>query len=197
MKKKVIILLLALILIGSVSTLILYNIGGYFLDSALEMGNTTPTLQADAFQSELPASEEMETQNASEDTDNDAEKETLPAVIEPDGQKVASEESEAQQEQEIISVKPEASTNSIDEKNVTYSSDEMTDIKNSITASDKIAASVLVLSKLSAEDIQYLYGLLEGGLTSEEKAAAKDLCYSRFSKDEVAQIYEFYSKYTK
>ncbi len=47
MKKPVILLLLAVILIGSLSSLVLYNIGGYVLDSAMEIVRSAPAETAE------------------------------------------------------------------------------------------------------------------------------------------------------
>lgn len=74
--------------------------------------------------------------------------------------------------------------------------DKMADeIANQISDSEKQEIMNLVFSKLSADDIAYLAGLLEGGLTKEEKSSAKQLAYSRFTADEIRRIKEYYNKY--
>lgn len=69
-------------------------------------------------------------------------------------------------------------------------------IEKTIPRSEKDEMMRFVLSRLSADDVRYLSGLLKGGLTAEEKASAKKLAYSRFSSDEIKRVREYYKKYS-
>ncbi len=196
MKKKVIIILLALVLIGSVATLALYSMGGMFLDNAFEAllsqqpdvlispspGEDSPTPGEDATGKPQQGGAQGggSSGEPAQSGQNSAEGTPSPSGTQQAAQPPASEgEGKGQT---AVGTDP-------------ITQDRLKSISDSITASDKISASFLVLGKLSTEDINYLYGLLEGGLTNEEKKAAKDLCYSRFTETEIEQIKELYAKY--
>ena len=66
-----------------------------------------------------------------------------------------------------------------------------------VSREDKEAMARLITSRLSASDISYLSGLLQGGLTREERSAAYDVAVARFQGDELAQVSSFYHKYKK
>lgn len=71
------------------------------------------------------------------------------------------------------------------------------EIKEQITATDKMTAATLALKRLSSEDIGELKSLMSGGLTAEKKKEAVKIAYARFSAEEIAQIKELYRKYMK
>jgi len=203
MKKPVILLLLAVILIGSLSSLVLYNIGGYVLDSAMEIVRSAPAETAELPPRPAPGpavpgrAEPDPSPNSSNFPEVPAKSDSdagSAAGTDPAAQSMPPKETQRQPEKETEPPEPPEEEGAHDSA-LLYSPEEVSEIKESITPTDKISASLLVLSKLSAEDIQYLYSLLEGGLTSEEKAAAKNLCYARFSQDEIEQIYQLYIKY--
>jgi hypothetical protein len=214
MKKKVIVILLIIILVASVSTLVLYNIGGYFLDSAFEAvaaeqsgpvntDDNAPSSAAPAGSGETGVAGQDDAGEALQPQEPAQQTETEPAGTEAEpGEQQAAPSGEVQaaptekdagtaQTQETAPDQTDAGNGDTE-----YTQEEMADISDSVSASDKISASLLVLSKLSPEDIQYLYGLMEGGLTPEEKGKAKELCFARFSDEEIEQIYDLYLKYT-
>ena len=69
------------------------------------------------------------------------------------------------------------------------------DIEKQISRSDRSAMMRLIVKRLSTDDINYLAGLLSGGLTPEKLSAAKKLAISRFPADELKQIRAYYKKY--
>ncbi|OGO79278.1 MAG: hypothetical protein A2Y23_01520 [Clostridiales bacterium GWB2_37_7] len=75
--------------------------------------------------------------------------------------------------------------------------DKLEDIKESVSASDKMTAAALVISKLSQSDINYLTELSAGGITPEEEEEMKAIVYSKFTEDEIQKIKETYIKYMK
>ena len=209
MKKKIITIVLAFVMVGAVSTLILYKIGGYFLDSAFEA-----IMNADQIPSD-PNSLHVDSGPATPDSTNNIN--SLPILSQPDQAQQIEPEPTAviipatpsepvgvttppSVQETPKEITPETTSVQEEPKNETpqvYTPEQIADISGSVSASDKLSASLLVLSKLSSEDISYLYGLMEGGLTSEEKAAAKELCFSRFTDEEVELIYDLYKKYTQ
>ncbi len=200
MKKKVILILLVFVLLGSVSTLVLYNIGDYFLISAFDL---VVSEEPEPANPETADHTPAQTQTAPAETDAEMPREgTAPAGQEAEGAAQPGHSGEA--ESGKVDNAPQ-NTNSVpdgkgegEEKEILeHSSKEIADMADGVSATDKISASLLVLSKLSSADIQYLYDLAEGGLTPEEKAAAKKLCYARFNSEEIAQIYELYKKYAE
>lgn len=71
------------------------------------------------------------------------------------------------------------------------------EIKDQVTAADKMTAATLVLKRLSGEDISTLKNLMAGGLTAEKKKEAVKIAYARFNAEEIARIKELYHKYMK
>lgn len=203
MNRRLTIVILAFVLLGSLASLLLYNFGGYFLKSAFEIVNTE---QGKAEKAAVPAEagsaqEEGGERSAADQPGGTATTlpaQEMPAPEESGGENVRPEAPPAETGQSAKGqTEPQQAFPSGEkaEVDLSYSEAEMTEIQDAISAADKLSASVLVLSKLSPEDIKYLYGLMEGGLTPEEKKEAKSLCYSRFSAEEIAQIYELYTKY--
>lgn len=227
MKKKLLIIVFGFIMLGAIATLALYKIGDIFLNSAFEaiMSEQHNSAWANSTQTDpSPASPDNSDSNVSsptlsqpnqeqdtEPTPSDNTMQTTPA--EPTGDPTPSVKPTGETASPVIPSgnaappvqetpkEKQPGTSPVQEtpknEQQVYSPEQITDISTSVTASDKITASFLVLSKLSAEDITYLYGLLEGGLTAEEKAAAKELCFARFTDKEVELIYELYKKYTQ
>jgi hypothetical protein len=73
--------------------------------------------------------------------------------------------------------------------------DKINEVKDKVSAADKMEAAALVLKRLSTDEINMLTKMLAGGLTPEEKAQAEKLAYSKFTKDEIEKIRNMYLKY--
>ncbi|MDP4109027.1 MAG: hypothetical protein Q8878_03250 [Bacillota bacterium] len=198
MKKIVMIIFLALILAGSVATLALYNFGGLVIDSAIESqsslaGNTedAPSGSGSGSHEGNPPSIGSSSQKPENSTGG-----ALPGgdALKPQSGGLPAAASEP--DTSGHSDKSERTVGSAQQDAPVFSAKQAKKIEDSVTASDKISASALILSKLSSSDIKYLTGLLAGGLTAEEKAAAKKLCFERFSQEDIQKIYSLYKKYT-
>jgi len=207
LRKTLLIVLCAVVLIGSVAALVLVNIGGLVLDTAID--EALASLSESENPSGASGSAGTETQavpgadTAPEGGSVETESPLVPEVPEAPagaggsmgGDKTGGGEngSEAGPAGEGES---EAKPSATPSEKPLVTAEEAQRIKEKITAEDKIAVSTMVLSKLSASDIEYLTGLLAGGLTPSEKTAAKELCYERFNAEEIAKIRSFYEKYT-
>lgn len=86
-----------------------------------------------------------------------------------------------------------SSNNNNNNKAITV--EKMKQIKEEVTAKDKVSAATLVMSRLSPSEINQLKSMAAGGLTSEEKQKAISIAYSHFSGEEIKQIKEMYKKY--
>lgn len=73
--------------------------------------------------------------------------------------------------------------------------EKIKEIKDRVSAADKMKAGTLVLKRLDPSEIDELVKMLEGGVTREELKKAKELVYERFTADEIAEIKEIYRKY--
>jgi hypothetical protein len=187
MNRRLGIALLTLVLLVSLASLFLYDLGEFFLSSTFEA--VSGERREKSMDGNAPAEPYVpQEETEARDTADAAEGEETEALPE-----AAAGGTEAERQAGPV---PEASAPSGQaEESLSYSEEEMAEIQGSISAADKMTASMLVLSRLSPEDIGYLYGLLEDGLTPEEKNEAKEFCYDRFSDEEIAQIQELYSKY--
>jgi hypothetical protein len=169
LKKKIAIAISAVLLIASIVLLGLYQMGGMILDSAIDSA-----LADTASGSDLP-------------TGTDAGSSTSAPEMQTSEAVPGAENSTALSQ----NANKTTGTDSID-----YSTEQIKEIKDTVAPADQISISAMVLSKLSPDDVSYLSGLLQGGLTKEEKQAAKKLCYARFSSDEIKKICDYYKEYT-
>ncbi|RCX19265.1 hypothetical protein DFR58_1039 [Anaerobacterium chartisolvens] len=80
-------------------------------------------------------------------------------------------------------------------KEVKITVEEINEIKDKITFSDKMTAASLVMKKLTADDINLLKDMLGSGLSDDEKREAKKIAYSRFDEEEIKRVKEIYHKY--
>jgi hypothetical protein len=200
-RKKVTLVLLAVVLLACVSLLVLYHLGSIIIDSALESVEIPVQEPANAA-AVLPSGNE----NSPDDPPSpiaggpagNPEGDSGKNEPQAPGQKASAPETKPDTGDGISSSPSpgkNASGGSAGNASSLLSTNEVESIKASVTASDKLAASALVLSKLSGEDIAYLTGLLKDGLTKEEKEAAKQLCFARFGKEDIEKIYALYKKY--
>ncbi len=75
--------------------------------------------------------------------------------------------------------------------------EKLENIKDSISASDKVTAATMVVSRLSQSDIKHITEMTAGGINAQEKKELLNIVYSRFTPDEINKIKEMYSKYMK
>lgn len=92
---------------------------------------------------------------------------------------------------------PTGNNTPVKEQKLQITIDKMVEIKEEVTAADKMSAAALVLKRLSAGDIDKLKAMLSGGVSAQETAAAKDMVYKKFNEEEVREIKEIYRKYMK
>lgn len=76
-----------------------------------------------------------------------------------------------------------------------FATNDIKEVKDSVTPTDKISIAAMLLKKLSASDINELKSMLSGGVTAAEKQRAKEIAYKRFSEEEIKEIYKIYRKY--
>lgn len=95
------------------------------------------------------------------------------------------------------SVSDEQNDKQKSEEKVQYSVEVMKDVKEKVTATDKISAAALLVKRLSPSDIKELQGMLSGGVNTAEKKRAKEIVYQRFTQDEIKTIKELYAKYLR
>lgn len=69
------------------------------------------------------------------------------------------------------------------------------EIKEDVTASDKMTMAALVFKKLKQQDIEQLLKMATGGITSDEREKMKKLALERFTAEEIKQIKAMYYKY--
>lgn len=179
MKKKVIFIAISvLIFCASIGALVLYNIGDMIVDSAIEsaLSVTVSTPSVSPVETILPSPDSA-----------------VPSALATDTESVTPN---AEATTTTTNAASASSSNADAPEPKQYTVSEIEDIKNSVSVEDKFSMSKMVLNNLTKEDIDYLTGLMSGGLTAEEKAAAKSICYARFSAEEIGEIYSFYKAYT-
>lgn len=169
MKKLIIIVAICLIVLAGGVLTGLYIIGDKLIDEAIDMGIPT-----------IPALATVTTNEVEEDAE------------------LTQETQVAQISQAADSSAP-TNTTDIDKKSTTKQPvipvEKMNDIKDKVTAQDKVSAAAMVMSKLSSDEVNQLKDMLSGGLTADEKAKAKSIAFANFSSKEIEEIKEMYTKY--
>lgn len=82
-----------------------------------------------------------------------------------------------------------------DDSKIQYTVDQMIEVKDKVTATDKISSAALLVNRLSAADIDELKNMLPGGVDAAEKKRAKEIMYQRFTPEEIETIESLYQKY--
>lgn len=72
---------------------------------------------------------------------------------------------------------------------------DIQEIKNNITASDKIFIASKVVSKISPEEMTQFKAMASDGLTTNEKSNIRSIVYSRFNSEDISRLKEIYYRY--
>lgn len=197
MRKKVLIVLMSMILLGSMATLALYNIGGFVLDTAIDNALASEEISS----ADTAQNTKQEPLSTAEQNTTDQQVPTVDSADDTLSEETNHSDASISETNHTEGNNSENSTNTPEPKAAQQSNapiiteKQAEEIKENVSAKDKIAVSMMVISNLSTEDIQYLTGLLANGLTASEKAAAKSLCYKRFSHEDIEKIHSLYKKY--
>lgn len=191
MKKIIIIVLISLVVLSGVVVTVMYKMGEKFLDEMMftDIGN----VQSLENQVENDKSNDNNTTSNVNKPDSDI-KEPV-SQTEVDNPIVNNEnigtKADDQKKQELAPTieKPKV------EPKKQLTPQEIVDIKEEITFSDKMTAATMVMKKLAPSDINELQGMLVGGITPEEKEKIKQLVNIKFSDKEIKKIKEMYHKY--
>ena len=181
MKKAVLIIILCVFAIGGVALVVMYNLGDRLIAEAilndlLSEENTAGDQPVESAKGIDNLQEQQKDNNLKPvETDNNSDPKESD---ENNKNKVDKPISKAPTKPALIDV-------------------QVNEIKDEVSASDKITAAALVIRRLSSSDVSQLKGMLTGGLSEEELAQAKALAYARFTEDEISQIKEMYAKYMK
>jgi hypothetical protein len=210
--KVIIFILTSWVLAAGVYLLVMYQLGDRILDEVIDQ----QLAQLELIEQQLQQSEQIEEieqqqsqvpLNSSADSTHvkkpqynksDTQKSNVTNTSDKDKGQTSystaeSSSSDASMEPSVVNTNTKTEVN----KNMEISREKLDDVKDKITASDKVAIAYLVMKKLKQEDIKELTAMAAGGLTPEEKKRAKAIAYSRFSKDEINIIMELYTKYMK
>lgn len=183
MKKKVIIILSVLLFLGIGAYIALYFIGGFIIDESIDLSLSEESLLTDTTsESALGISSSAVTASVLPNSSSNSSSSSTPSAIAP------------------VTI-PDNTLSTAGDKNngsttkPAISVDKMQEIKDKVTATDKVSTATMVLSRLSASDVNELKSLIPGGLTDAEKARAKQICYANFSSEEIVKIKQIYKKY--
>lgn len=75
------------------------------------------------------------------------------------------------------------------------SKEKLQEIKNNITAADKIFIASSVLQKFTSEEISQMQNMAQNGLDTKEKAVIKKIVSARLTKDDITRLKQMYYKY--
>lgn len=80
---------------------------------------------------------------------------------------------------------------------IALSEEHLQEAMDKITTKDKIDAVIMLVTRLTTEDIMALEEMSKGGFTVEEKARAKEMMYAYYNEEEVKKIYGLYKAYVR
>lgn len=175
--KKIIIIVAVCLIVGACGVLTcLYIIGDKIIDETLD-------IELNDIQ--------LETSEAKPSPATVTSDEVEPEIGQKIMQDITSEQTQTVESTDDNTKPAEGSAN----KQPTITLSKMKEVKEQVTAQDKISVAAMVTSKLSTGEIDKLKGMVSGGLTAKEKAEAKRIAFSNFSADEIKKIKEIYYKY--
>lgn len=193
MKSKILLIVLSIfVLIAAMGMAAMYKIGDKIIEKALEaeISDALSDINGNDTQIETTKEEIIET-----DPKGDTRKVTgdKPSVSKP------STLSESNKGTDVGGKAKGNQTLSLDGETEAVKDgmtpEKIKEIKDRVSAADKMTAATLVLKRLKQSDISELIKMLEGGITADEKERAKRLVYERFTADEAEEIKEIYRKY--
>lgn len=194
MKKFIIIALIILVVLASGILAGLYIIGDKIIDEALDMSIPTVSNGSDETDQDVPGTTASNAPGRGANTNDDQAAEN---TGEPPQSIRLSPPSGTEDTAVVPNTFENKDSKTAKEKAQLITVEKMNEIKEQVTAQDKVSAAAMVMSRLSSGEKNKLRGMLSGGLTAEEKAEAKRIAYSHFSSQEITEIKEMYSKYMK
>ena len=199
MKRKILLIVVSVIvLILIMGSFAIYKLGDIIIEKALEAELSELLSDSDDnnfyLQEEIKTLSEKSTTQISE-TDSGEESNEKAGSIATDPVK---KKSIAKQKKKVVKAE-ENQTLIPGNKDIVRENrippEKIKEIKDRVSAADKMKAGTLVLKRLDPSEIDELVKMLEGGVTREELKKAKELVYERFTADEIAEIKEIYRKY--
>ncbi len=170
MKKAIVIILSSIVLITGITFVIVYNIGEMVLDDVIsnEINNDYNVVDSTV----------ENDKNSVQNDDNDNGNNELVNNSGNVNDNKTTDDS-------IAKKKPK--------KRITLN--EIKDIKNKITTTDKLTAAIIVLKRLSFAEINTIKNSMVGGITPEEKKEIRRIVYSKFTSDEINTLHKIFRKY--
>jgi hypothetical protein len=209
MKKIIISITIVIFVLAGIALVVMYNLGDRIIEEAIK-GNLLSIDTAAAEKTpedsvENNGTKPVQNENAGTADENSAGNNpdaTAPAPGGKEGQaaapdkggnagKPASGEKPADNKPKPADTKPKPA------EETELTPERINQIKNEVSAADKISAAALALKRLSASDIKELTDMLNHGLSKADREKAKALAYARFTPDEIEKIKEMYEKYMK
>jgi hypothetical protein len=190
MKKIIISIAIALVVIAGIALMVLYNLGDRMIEEGIEQALNESLEQEDLLtEAENPGAGSVQEQTntgpagSQQANESQGQGNTAASTSTQD----AGEKGTGNQPKQNAAPAPKPA----------ISRDQIVEVKDRVSAIDKISAGTLILKRLSPSDLSELKGMLSNGVSSEEKSRAKAMVYQRFTPDEVKEIKAMYSKYMK
>lgn len=210
MKKVIVIAVAILLVLSGVTVAALYYIGDKMVDSLIDSELSSlleeqPTSSSDASSTSsassaapeaTPSPEPSGTTSLDTDSQNKAtgtETSTSNSAVETT-KSAENAEAPVKNPTDQKSTTPEPGKQKPKDK-IQYTVEKMNEIKEKVTATDKINSAALLVKRLSSADMEELKRMLPGGVDAAEKKRAKEIMYQRFSAKEIETIREMYAKY--
>lgn len=199
MKRKILLITVsAIALISILGISAIYKIGDIIIEKALEAEFSN--ILSDSNNNNLYLEGELEiptVKNTSEITEIDSRKEpreeTEAGMSVPSNNKLTSgSEKKDIKAEDNKTLSPGNEVKAGENK---IPPEKIKEIKDRVSAADKMKAGTLVLKRLSPSDIDELFAMLEDGVTKEEMERAKKMVYENFTAEEIAEIKEIYRRY--
>jgi hypothetical protein len=189
MKKVIVIAVVILLLLSGTAVTVLYYIGDKMLNTVIDS-------EINDLLVEEPSTSQNMSPNANEQTGsasgNKLSQQPSGNITDEITNPSGNSDQKPETPESNIS-KPETS-NSNDQK-IQYTVEQMNEVKEKVTAVDKISSAALLIKRLNTADINELKSMLPGGVDAAEKKRAKEIMYQRFTPEEIETIQSLYQKY--
>jgi hypothetical protein len=204
MKKIIVISVAILLLLSGISITALYYIGDKMVDTLLQ--NDFDNLVADYATAPVNDISSVSIDRNESDNEGSFRKETAGETTnlsenrnETAGDKTSDSVQKGSSNEKNTSSGPKNEARKPLDQNIgsqiQFSNKQINEIKDKVSASDKINSAALLLKRLSKSDIEELKDMLSGGVDSTEKERAKEILYRRLTDQEIETVRNIYQKY--
>lgn len=197
LKRLSVIVIVFILLVSGVVSIALYKVGDRVFDEVIEQAlaaeiedeYSNSSASGEAIPAGAPEKQSNDIipmptpESVTANIDDRQKQEPTPTPIAPEAASTTGQSARSGGEEVKAVVEPQITKEKIE------------NIKEEVTAADKMSMATLVFKKLSQEDIAELTKMAAGGITDDEKEKMKRFALEKFTEEEIKEIKGMYYKY--